>query len=88
WVCDQRRGKPLRDIVSRVPLSRLLIETDAPYLKPHNASGEKSVTGNKRRNEPALLKYVVEQLAQLYGTEELEIVNATTRNALEFFDWK
>ena len=88
WVCDQRRGQPLRDIVTRVPLSRLLIETDAPYLLPHNAPANEVATRNKRRNEPALLKYVVAQLAQLYGTDELAIVTATSRNATELFDWE
>ena len=87
WVCDQRRGQPLRDIVTRVPLTRLLIETDAPYLFPHNAPTEMFTTKNRRRNEPALLKYVVAQLAELYGTDESEIVTATSRNALAFFDW-
>lgn len=88
WVCDQRRGQPLRDIVTRVPLSKLLIETDAPYLLPHNVPANELTTGNKRRNEPAMLKYVVRQLAQLYGTEESEIITATSRNAREFFNWK
>ncbi|MCZ6644550.1 MAG: TatD family hydrolase [Gammaproteobacteria bacterium] len=87
WVCDQRRGQPLRDIVTRVPLSKLLIETDAPYLLPHNAPADVLTTANKRRNEPALLKYVAQQLAELYGTEESEIVTVTSRNATELFDW-
>ncbi len=88
WVCDQRRGQPLREIVTRIPLSRLLIETDAPYLLPHNAPADELTTKNKRRNEPSLLKYVVRQLAQLYGTEESEIVTATSHNALKLFDWE
>ena len=88
WICDKRRGQLLRSIVTRVPLTRLLIETDAPYLLPHNTPTEKIPTKNKRRNEPALLIYVAAQLAQLYETDESEIAAATTRNALEFFKWE
>ena len=88
WVCDQRRGQPLRDIVTRIPLSRLLIETDAPYLLPHNTPADELTTKNKRRNEPSLLKYVVAQLAQLYGTDESEIVTATSHNARKLFAWE
>lgn len=85
WVCDRRRGQLLRDIVARVPLDKLMIETDAPYLLPHNTPAESLMTKNKRRNEPALLKYVVAQLAQSYGIDEAEIAQTTARNALAFF---
>lgn len=79
WVCDRRRGGPLRDLVPQIPLERLMIETDAPYLKPHNAPDR------GRRNEPALLRWVVRQLAELYGIAEGELEAVTSANARRFF---
>lgn len=81
WVCDRRRGAGLRELVPRIPLDRLMIETDAPFLKPHNAPRD----AHGRRNEPALLVWVVRQLAELYGTSPHELTNATSANARRFF---
>lgn len=79
WVCDRRRGEELRSLVPHIPLQRLMIETDAPYLKPHNAPQR------GRRNEPALLPWVARQLAELYRIDEDELVEITSRNARAFF---
>ncbi len=83
WVCDERRGHALRELVPHIPLERLMIETDAPFLRPHNAPAGEGRT--KRRNEPALLPYVLQQIASLYGLPEEEVANATTANARSFF---
>ncbi|MEK6806436.1 MAG: TatD family hydrolase [Pseudomonadota bacterium] len=84
WVCDERRGAALREIVALIPDDRLLIETDAPYLLPHNAPAElKKSTG--RRNEPALLPWVVKALAQLRNQTEQHVADITTANAQRFF---
>lgn len=85
WLCDQRRGQPLRDIVTRIPLERLMIETDAPFLRPHNAPPNCVTAPVKRRNEPALLSYVVDVLAALYQRPADEIAAATYNNAIQFF---
>ena len=39
WICDERRGKELQDAVRIIPLDRILVETDAPYLTPRNVPG-------------------------------------------------
>lgn len=80
WVCDRRRGDGLRALVSRIPLDRLLVETDAPFLRPHNAPDH-----GTRRNEPALLIWVVRQLASLHGIDEHLLARRTADNAARFF---
>lgn len=80
WVCDRRRGGALRELVPEIPLERLMIETDAPYLKPHNARGTRG-----RRNEPALLPWVAEQLAKLYDMDKHTLQTRTAVNARTFF---
>lgn len=81
WVCDRRRGEGLRALVPRIPLERLLVETDAPFLRPHDAPPD--VHG--RRNEPALLVYVVRRLAALYGMDEAALAERTAANARRLF---
>src|SRR6478672_10795720 len=54
WVCDDRRGKDLAKLIPHIPLDRLLIETDAPFLLPRNIP--KPWPSN---NEPSYLPYVV-----------------------------
>lgn len=81
WVCDRRRGEDLRALVPEIPPQRLLVETDAPYLRPHDAPRDE----HGRRNEPALLRFVVERLAGLYGFEVDELAAVTSANARRFF---
>jgi TatD DNase family protein len=81
WVCDRRRGQGLRDLIPLIPLQRLLIETDAPFLRPHNAPAD----GHGRRNEPALLPYVAARLAELYGIARAELEAVTAANARRLF---
>lgn len=65
------------DIVEAVPLDRLLVETDAPYLAP--------VPHRGKRNEPALVQHVAEKLAELRGMPVEELGAATTGNAARCF---
>ena len=67
----------LPDIVHRVPLDRLLIETDAPYLTPRPKRGQ--------RNEPAFVRYVAERLAEILGLPLEELAQRTTENACRLF---
>ena len=63
WVCDLTRGLALREAVKSLPLNRLMLETDAPYLRPKGlANNRKLDNGN---NEPAYLPYIAEQLAAI-----------------------
>jgi TatD DNase family protein len=81
WVCDERRGGALRDAVPHIPLERLMLETDAPYLLPRELSGQ--VKG--RRNEPALLPHIAAAVAKLRGESFETLAAASTRNAERFF---
>jgi len=82
WLCDERRGQELRDIVSLIPLDRLLIETDAPYLTPRTIRPRPKSS----RNEPSYLPYVVEQLAKLTAIDQEEIACQTSMNAEKVFN--
>jgi TatD DNase family protein len=81
WICDERRGKHLHDIVSIIPDDKLLIETDAPYLLPRTIRPRPK----SRRNEPMYLPEVVRVLAEARGQTEDHIAAITTANAIRFF---
>ncbi|WP_372373975.1 TatD family hydrolase [Vreelandella venusta] len=81
WICDERRGHHLRSIVKDIPLDRLMVETDCPYLLPRNLPAK--LKG--RRHEPALLPWIVREIAQWHDVTETELGNATTRTAQHFF---
>jgi TatD DNase family protein len=68
------------EIARHVPLDRLLIETDCPYLTPDPFRG--------KRNEPSYVKYVAEKLASVKGRTLAEIGEATTKNARALFKIK
>lgn len=70
-------AQSLRDIAREVPLDRLLVETDCPYLAPQPVRG--------KRNEPAFVAHTVAVLAQVKGVTMAEIEERTTRNAKAFF---
>jgi len=82
WLCDERRGQELRDIVNLIPLNRLLIETDAPYLTPRTIRPRPKSS----RNEPSYLSFVVEELAKLTAIDPQEIACQTSINAEKVFN--
>jgi TatD DNase family protein len=82
WVCDPKRGEQLRKIVADIPLNRLMIETDAPYLIPKNMPQPPK----NRRNEPAFLGYVLEEIQNQRSETVETIAQATTANAKQFFN--
>jgi len=82
WICDERRGQHLHDIVSIIPDDRLLIETDAPYLLPRTLTPKPKT----RRNEPAFLAEVLRVVAEARGQSEEHVARITTQNAIRFFD--
>ena len=82
WICDERRGMHLRDIVSAVPDDRLMIETDAPYLLPRTTRPKPK----SRRNEPMYLPEVLRVVAQARDQSEDRVAVNTTMNAVQFFD--
>lgn len=79
WICDDRRAAPLREAVKAIPLSRLLIETDAPYLTPRN------VPGLARTNVPQNIVYVARELAKYMGVSEEEIIRHARENTERLF---
>lgn len=81
WLCDKKRGQTLRDIVKYIPLNRLLIETDGPYLTPQNIRPKPKSS----RNEPAYLPYVVDMLEQCTTYSANEIRENSYHNTLEAF---
>jgi len=82
WLCDERRGQELRDIVSLIPLDRLLIETDAPYLTPRTIKPRPKSS----RNEPSYLSYVIQQLSVLTAIDPNDIACQTSANAEKIFN--
>jgi TatD DNase family protein len=81
WICDERRGQHLHDIVSVIPDDRLLIETDAPYLLPRTIKPKPRT----RRNEPAYLVEVLKTVAEARGQSIEHVAEITTGNADRFF---
>lgn len=81
WICDERRGAHLREVVAAIPDDRLMVETDAPYLLPRNMPD----LPRDRRNEPAFLRYVLEAVAQARGEETAATEAVTSATARAFF---
>lgn len=81
WLCDERRGQHLRELVVDIPDHRLMIETDCPYLLPRNLPAK--LKG--RRHEPALLPWIAREIALCRGVGEADIARSTTANAQRFF---
>ena len=81
WLCDERRGQHLRELVKHIPADRLLVETDAPYLLPRTVKPQPA----HRRNEPMYLAHIVEELARDRGEDVAATAAQTTANARVFF---
>jgi len=81
WICDERRGTHMKDYLHEIPADRLLIETDAPYLKPRNLRPKVKT----HRNEPCWLPWILGTLAAVRGEHPEALANRTTENARRFF---
>ena len=81
WICDERRGKHLVELVRDIPRDRLLLETDAPYLTPRDMKPQPKA----RRNEPAFLPHILRAVARALGRPPEEVAADTTRNARTLF---
>ncbi|WP_333607000.1 TatD family hydrolase [Arsukibacterium sp.] len=73
WLCDEKRNQQLAQALQYLPLDRLLLETDAPYLLPRN------IRPRPKYNEPALLPYIAQEVAQRKGVS-LEALAAQCRD--------
>jgi len=81
WICDERRGAHLLELVRDIPADRLMLETDSPYLTPRDLHPQPKA----RRNEPAHLPHILRAVARARGEQPEVLAEATTRNAREFF---
>jgi TatD DNase family protein len=79
WVTDRVRGAELRDALRLIPLDRLHLETDAPYLRPKNAGKTRPY------NEPALLPCVAQAVAELKGVDAATLAAQATANSVRLF---
>jgi len=82
WICDERRGHDLQQAVKEIPLNRIMLETDAPYLLPRDLT-EKPV--QSRRNEPCYLPHICEAVARFMEVEVEELEAAALDNTRRFF---
>ena len=76
-VLTFKNAKNLVEVLPKIPLDKLVVETDAPYLTPQPYRG--------KRNEPAYTKYVVQKIADLLEKDVKEIENLTSNNAKKLF---
>jgi TatD DNase family protein len=83
WICDDQRGSHLREFMKDIPLNRLMVETDSPYLIPKVKP--KPALKSSRRNEPCTLPLVIETIAYCCQQSNATIAQATTQNATTFF---
>ena len=81
WICDERRGRHLLELVREIPPDRLLLETDAPYLTPRDLRPQPKA----RRNEPAYLPHIARTVAQALGRPPDEVAALAARNAQRLF---
>ena len=79
WVTDTARGQALRDALRVIPLDRLHLETDAPYLRPRNAGKTRPY------NEPALLPFVAQAVAELKQVDAASLSAHATANSRRLF---
>ena len=81
WICDPKRGADLREIIKYIPLDRLLIETDAPYLVPKNMVNKP----RNNRNEPLFLEHIANDISELLNIDKALLAEETTNNFKKLF---
>ncbi len=75
-----KNAEEKRNIIKQLPLPKMLIETDAPFLTP--------VPHRGKRNEPEFVIYIADKIAQLHGTTREQVAEITARNAAHLFGWE
>lgn len=81
WICDERRGGHLRELVKLIPANRLMLETDAPYLLPRTIRP----MPKDRRNEPMYLAHIRDEVAKDRGETREVLTEASVRTSEAFF---
>ena len=81
WICDERRGHHLKELVASIPANRLMIETDAPYLMPRDLDPKPKT----QRNEPMHLPHIAREIARCADKPFEQLARETTETAAAFF---
>ena len=81
WICDERRNVDLRKSLINIPIEKLMIETDCPYLIPRNLNDKPK----NNRNEPSYLPHIASEIASLVRIDINQLANATFKNSMNFF---
>lgn len=82
WICDERRGQELAQLVKHIPQNRILIETDSPYLLPRTMKPKPK----SNKNKPEYLPYIAEYIANLRGENTDEFAKYCYENSIAFFN--
>ncbi|MGK0268068.1 MAG: TatD DNase family protein, partial [Paraglaciecola sp.] len=84
WICDLNRGQALRHAIKSLPLDKILLETDAPYLRPKGLANNRKVDNGN--NEPAYLPYIAREVAGLMETDIKVLQLASQMNTQALFN--
>jgi TatD DNase family protein len=86
WICDERRGTELQALVKHIPLDRIMLETDAPYLTPRDFPPDMDPAPKSGRNEPCFLPHILQVVAGHMKVSVEALAEASTTNARLFFN--
>ena len=81
WICDEKRNIELRKTIKNIPLSKIMVETDCPYLIPKNLPHKPK----NNRNEPSNLNHIISEVATLMEIDEENLRKQTFENTINFF---
>ena len=81
WICDERRNVELRKSIKNIPLDKLMIETDSPYLIPRNLD----IKPENNRNEPSYLPHIAKEIADIINIDSSKLIDITYKNSISFF---
>lgn len=82
WICDERRGLELKEIVKLIPDNRLMLETDAPFLLPRNLTPKPK----SRTNEPAFLPHIAAEVAKCRQQSLTTLSENSLKTTINFFE--
>tara|TARA_B100001250_G_scaffold208115_1_gene178641 strand:+ start:387 stop:1175 length:789 start_codon:yes stop_codon:yes gene_type:complete len=81
WICDKKRNVELRKTIKNIPLSKLMVETDCPYLIPKDLPNKPK----NNRNEPSNLNHIITEIGALMGIDKDILRKKTYTNTINFF---